>query len=129
MSGTSLLCRPHRTSKMSRIPPNPREVEALAARGPTYQQIADALGISWNTLACRRRQSAEFAEALRKGRAIGVSTVTNRLFVNQKVHFKPFCPKDFIVAVPELCRFTFRSRRPRCPVTYWRRGRVGNTYD
>lgn len=62
------------------IPPNLKEIEALAARGLTLNQIADALGISDDTLARKRRQLADFADALQKGKATGIAQVANRLF-------------------------------------------------
>lgn len=39
-------------------------VEDLAAQGLTYEQIADALGISVRTLDGRRSESADFADAI-----------------------------------------------------------------
>jgi hypothetical protein len=46
-----------------------REVEKLAARGMSYQQIADALHISIDTLLERRRDFSDFSGAIKKGRA------------------------------------------------------------
>lgn len=55
------------------------KVEALAANGLTQQQIADSLGISERTLQNRKRDSAEFADAIKRGRNKGIAFVTNSL--------------------------------------------------
>ena len=52
----------------------------MAAQGLTYEQIADALGISVRTLDGRRSESADFADAIKRGRAKGIEVVTNKLF-------------------------------------------------
>ncbi|HHF3743728.1 TPA: LuxR C-terminal-related transcriptional regulator [Haemophilus influenzae] len=54
-------------------------VESLAAQGLTNQQIADSLGISERTLQNRKKDNAEFAEAIKKGKAKGIEVVTNAL--------------------------------------------------
>ena len=54
-------------------------VESLAAQGLTNQQIADSLGISERTLQNRKKDNAEFAEAIKKGKAKGIVVVTNAL--------------------------------------------------
>jgi hypothetical protein len=54
-------------------------VENYAARGMTFEQIASALGISEKTLRTRRREFAEFADAIQRGRSRGVANVTGRL--------------------------------------------------
>ena len=59
---------------------NLKQVEALAARGLTQQQIADSLGISESTLYTNKRENADFAEAIKRGKAKGIATVTNKLF-------------------------------------------------
>lgn len=56
------------------------KVESLAAQGLSHGQIADALGIGVRTLETRKAESAEFAEAIKRGRAKGVAVVTNKLF-------------------------------------------------
>lgn len=56
------------------------EVEQLSAQGLNEQQVADALGIHQATLARRKKASASFADALKKGKARGVKEVTNFLF-------------------------------------------------
>jgi predicted DNA-binding protein (UPF0251 family) len=59
---------------------NAAQVEALAARGLTEQQICDSLGISRTTLHARRRESAQIEQAITKGRAQGIAIATNKLF-------------------------------------------------
>ncbi|MDY0626624.1 DNA-packaging protein [Pasteurella multocida] len=59
-------------------------VEALASNGLTQQQIADALGISERTLRDRKSNSAEFAEAIKRGKAKGIAIVTNKLMEKVK---------------------------------------------
>lgn len=54
-------------------------VEALAATGLTMQQIADSLGISERTLYNSKKENADFAEAIKRGRAKGVAVATNAL--------------------------------------------------
>ncbi|MFC1079591.1 antitoxin Xre-like helix-turn-helix domain-containing protein [Pasteurella multocida] len=54
-------------------------VEKLSANGLTQQQIADALGISERTLRNRKSNSADFADAIKRGKAKGIAFVTNKL--------------------------------------------------
>lgn len=56
------------------------EVETLASRGLTQQQIADALGISVDTLYSRKRENQDFQEAIKRGQAKGVASVSNKLY-------------------------------------------------
>lgn len=65
-------------------PPDMRLVEKLAAQGLSEKQIAAALGISEDTLGRRKKDCADFAEALQKGKALGIVTVTNELFAQIK---------------------------------------------
>ena len=55
-------------------------VQELASRGLTLEQIAVALGISPRTLYNRRRKFAEVADAIKKGRALGVAAVASKLW-------------------------------------------------
>src|ERR1700757_3628879 len=69
--------------KVGRRPWTPTDldqVEALASSGLTYTQIADALGIHVHTLMRKRSQLEAFAEALKRGRAKGISAVANKLW-------------------------------------------------
>ena len=56
------------------------QVERLASQGLGNTQIARALGVSWDTLDRNRKRSAEFEEALKRGQARGLATVTNSLY-------------------------------------------------
>ena len=56
------------------------KVEELAGRGLTQQQIADALGISRTTLQGRIRDSELFEQAIKRGQAKGIASVSNKLF-------------------------------------------------
>ena len=68
-----------RTTK-PRIPIDLVEVERLAGMGLTREQIALCLGISETTLYDRQRESEEFAQAIKKGEAVGIQQVANKLF-------------------------------------------------
>ncbi len=59
---------------------NLKEIETLAAQGLTDEKIYDYLGISHDTFYKRKREMAEFTEALRRGRARGEATLANKLF-------------------------------------------------
>ena len=56
-----------------------KKVEALAERGLSQEQIADALGISTSTLYERKRESADFGQAIKRGKAKGIGHVANKL--------------------------------------------------
>lgn len=58
------------------------EVEKLASRGMTKQQIADCLDISYQTLNEKSKEYDDFAEAIKRGKAKGISHVTNKLLEN-----------------------------------------------
>lgn len=64
------------------IPIDADEVARLAAQGLSQEQIAQALGINWKTLALRIRRFAEFKEAIKNGQTRGVAKVSNALFEN-----------------------------------------------
>lgn len=56
-----------------------QQVEILASRGLNQEQIAAALGISERTLRNRKRDTAEVAAAIKKGKARAVSYVAGKL--------------------------------------------------
>lgn len=60
------------------------KVESLAAQGLTEEQIADALGISPRTLTNRKRDSADFADSIKRGKAKGIAVVTSKLMEQVK---------------------------------------------
>lgn len=55
------------------------KVEALASRGLNNEQISNALGISERQLYYGKKFNAEFAEAIKRGKAKGVVKVANAL--------------------------------------------------
>lgn len=55
------------------------EVERLASLGLTREQIALSLGVSTSTLYNRLRDDEEFAEAVKRGEAMGISAVASKL--------------------------------------------------
>jgi hypothetical protein len=62
-----------------------KEVEEMAGRGLTVSQIASCLGISPSTFYLKQAEFSEFSETIKKGQAIGLSKVTNKLFENAAV--------------------------------------------
>lgn len=56
------------------------EVERLASLGLTQEQIAAALGIGQTTLYKRKRESADFEDAIKMGQAKGIGAVANKLY-------------------------------------------------
>lgn len=60
------------------------EVEGLAARGLLEKQIAQYLGISYETLRVKKKQYSVFSAAIKKGAAKGAAIVTNELFTKIK---------------------------------------------
>ena len=61
------------------------EVEEMAGRGLTVNQIASCLGISPSTFYLKQAKFSEFSDTIKKGQAIGISKVTNKLFENAAV--------------------------------------------
>lgn len=55
------------------------EIERLAAQGLRMEEIAASLGIGVTTLYAKKAKYAEFREAVNRGRAAGVTEVTNAL--------------------------------------------------
>ena len=62
-----------------------QEVEEMAGRGLTVNQIATCLGVSPATIYNKQAQYLEFLETIKKGKAVGLSKVTNALFENATV--------------------------------------------
>ena len=63
---------------------NPEQVESLAAQGLTMDQIASCLGMSRSTLYERVGSESDVSDAIKRGRAKGVATVSNALFQSAK---------------------------------------------
>ena len=60
------------------------KVESLAAQGLTKKQIAYCLDIGESTLYDKQKRDPEFLEAIKKGQAKGIGTITNALFQSGK---------------------------------------------
>ena len=60
------------------------KAESLSAQGLTMEQIADCLGIAAGTLYGKQAKHDELHEAIKSGRAKGIATITNALFVSAK---------------------------------------------
>ena len=56
------------------------QAREMASNGLTVCQIADCLGISESTLYGKQNEYKEFMDAIKKGRAEGLNTVSNALF-------------------------------------------------
>lgn len=61
-----------------------KQVEALAAQGLTLDQIAATIGCHPATLYKKKKQLAEFNEAIKRGQHKGVATISNALFNKAK---------------------------------------------
>lgn len=74
------------------------KAETLAAQGLNMEQIADCLGISYDTLNERRKEFSEFSVSIKRGQAKGIGILTNKLFERGKGFSHPeekiFCNKD-----------------------------------
>ena len=63
---------------------NPAKVEAFAAQGLSVKQIARCLNIGRSTLYDRMGGKSEVLDAIKRGRAKGIGTITNALFQSAK---------------------------------------------
>tara|TARA_R110002096_G_C14032928_1_gene671370 strand:+ start:57 stop:422 length:366 start_codon:yes stop_codon:yes gene_type:complete len=61
-----------------------KKVEALASRGLTSHQIASCLNISPSTYFTNQRESKEFAQSIKDGKAKGIQQISNALFESAK---------------------------------------------
>ena len=66
-----------------------RDVETLASRGLTENQIAVSLGVSRSTIQRRKRESDAFEAAFKKGQISGIHKVKNALFESATHPEKP----------------------------------------
>ena len=64
------------------VPENLEQVESLASRGLTLEQIAACLGIHVSTLYEKKKEYSDFAEAIKRGKAKGIAHVANKLIAN-----------------------------------------------
>ena len=61
-----------------------KKVEALASRGLTSHEVARCLGISPSTYFNRQKESKDFTQAIKDGKAKGIQTISNALFDSAK---------------------------------------------
>lgn len=82
---------------------DPAELERLASRGLTMDQIADCLGIGRSTLYKRQGEDPDVMDAVKRGRSSGIEQVANKLFesalagniVAQIFYLKNRCPEEW----------------------------------
>lgn len=60
------------------------EVERLAGLGLTQEEIATSLGFSERTFRNRKKDSAAFADAIKRGKASAAEEISNQLFEKAK---------------------------------------------
>ncbi|WP_025118806.1 MULTISPECIES: hypothetical protein [unclassified Serratia (in: enterobacteria)] len=60
------------------------KIEALAGRGLSEQQIADALDIDIEEMRTDREAIATYRQAVRRGKAKGVADLSNALYIKAK---------------------------------------------
>lgn len=58
-----------------------KQIEGLAARGLTKEQIAEAIGIGKSTLFAKQNEFQELVDALNRGRVKAIVAITNKLFM------------------------------------------------
>ncbi len=63
---------------------DPAKVEKLAAQGLTVKQIADCLDVGRTTMYTNMGGKRELRDAIKRGRAKGIGTITNSLFTSAK---------------------------------------------
>ena len=59
-----------------------KKLDEIGGKGLSEAQIASVLGISWDTLSRRKKDSANFASALEIAKAKDILEVSNALFIN-----------------------------------------------
>ena len=57
-------------------------VETLAGQGLSKKEIARCIGIGRSTLYAKQKEDQDFMDALKRGKAKGLETVTNHLMMN-----------------------------------------------
>ncbi len=61
-----------------------KKVESLAAQGLSKKEIAYCLGIGRSTLYDKQKNDLDFLDAIKKGKAKGLKTITNALYESGK---------------------------------------------
>ncbi len=72
--------KPPKVGRPKWIPPKIDDVEALATRGLTEKQIAEALGVCYDTLNERKKEFPEFSAAIKRGKAKGIGVIASKLY-------------------------------------------------
>lgn len=57
-----------------------KDAETFAEKGLTLEQIAHCLGISYQTLNEKKKEFADFSDAIKRGQANGIRKVANKVF-------------------------------------------------
>ena len=68
----------------NKIPIDLNQIEALASRGISREQVAHNMGISKRTFIRRSKENAEIEEAYQRGKAKGILTISNALYEKAK---------------------------------------------
>lgn len=61
-----------------------KKAEQFASQGLTMEQIADALGMSKSSLFEKQKENLDLMEAIKRGKAKGIVTITNALYEKAK---------------------------------------------
>ena len=61
-----------------------KKAKSLAAQGMNLEQIADCLGISYQTLNEKKKEFSYFSDSIKEGAAQGIGIITNKLFERGK---------------------------------------------
>ena len=57
-----------------------KKAKSLAAQGMNLEQIANCLGIHYDTLNEKKKEFSEFSESIKEGQAQGIGIITSKLF-------------------------------------------------
>ena len=90
---------------------NLADVESLASKGMTEQQIAISLGVSRATISRRKRDCDAFDTSYRKGQISGIQKVKNALFESATHSEKPnvLAMKTFLERVEGPARLEIKG--------------------
>lgn len=114
------------------------KMEVFAAQGLSEEQIALSLGISYSTFNRKKKETDNIDKNIKRGRAKGVSTITNKLFQRAQGFYieeeKVFCHQGEIVThtvkkyiVPDLGSMAFYLKN-RDPDNWKERHHVDQTH-
>jgi hypothetical protein len=114
------------------------KMEQHAAQGLSEEQIAISLGISYSTFQRKKKDTEEIDHHIKRGRAKGVGTITNKLFQRAQGFYieeeKVFCHQGEIVThtikkyfAPDLGSMAFYLKN-RDPDNWKERHHVESTH-